>query len=109
MARSWWSRLRAWNRRSAEWMDNPPWRNGLILAAMVGSMEALASYLSDGAVHVVLTVFATVVFFAAGTGAAMRRQARRAGVDPGERSADVPPLADPLNDDDGRRWRSGIG
>ena len=106
---SWWGRLRDWNARSAAWMDNPPWRNGLILAALAAGMETVASHLRDGEVHVAWTAFAAAVFFAAGTAAAVRRNGKRAGIDRRERSADVPRPGDPLDSDDGRRWRSGIG
>ena len=106
---SWWGRLRAWNRRTGEWMDDPPWRNGLILAVLVGGTHAVTTYWRDGAVNVAGVVFATVLFFAVGTASAVRRSTRRAGVDHPARSADVPPSEDPLSDDDGRRWRSGIG
>ena len=107
--RTWWDRLRAWNRRTSQWMDEPPWRNGLIQAVFNGVLWSAFRYATNGSVSLTFIVVVTVLFFGAGMVAAVARTNRRAGIDHRTRSSDAPPPADPLTTHDGRRWRSGIG
>ena len=103
-----WRRLNAWNRRAAGWLDDPPWRNGLAVAAVFAGVFAVARFVRSGDPDWAFTAFEAVLFFGIGcVSAVWRRQARQDRYRPERPVAPGSDIPGHAGDDDGRRWRVG--